>query len=84
MQTVSLKAYAKVNIGLRIDGVRDDGYHTLKTLFQTIGIHDNLILELQDERGINFSTSGLKVPTGDDNLCVRAAQNVLRFHCLRD
>ena len=76
MKTVSLKAYAKVNIGLRINGIRDDGYHTLKTLFQTISIHDNLILELQDERGINFSTTGLKVPTGDDNLCVKAAQKL--------
>ena len=77
MKKVSLKAYAKVNIGLRINGIRDDGYHTLKTLFQTISIHDNLILELQDGPGINFSTTGIKVPTGDDNLCVKAAQKVL-------
>ena len=76
MKTVSLKAYAKVNIGLRINGIRDDGFHTLKTLFQTISIHDNLILELQDERGINFSTTGLKIPPGDDNLCVKAAQKL--------
>jgi len=77
MQRVSLKAYAKVNIGLRIDGIRNDGYHTLKTLFQTISIHDNLILELQDEQGIGFSTTGLEVPTGEDNICVKAAQKVL-------
>ncbi|TFB12013.1 4-(cytidine 5'-diphospho)-2-C-methyl-D-erythritol kinase [Candidatus Marinimicrobia bacterium MT.SAG.3] len=77
MQRVSLKAYAKVNIGLRIDGRRNDGYHTLKTLFQTISIHDNLILELQDEQGIGFYTTGLKVPTGEDNICVKAAQKVL-------
>ena len=77
MKTVSLKAYAKVNIGLRIDGRRNDGYHTLKTLFQTVSIHDNLILELQDERGIDFSTTGLKVPTGEDNICVKAARKVL-------
>ena len=76
METVRLRAYAKVNIGLRIDGVRDDGYHTLKTLFQTISVHDNLILKLQEERGINFSTTGLNVPTGNENLCVKAAQKV--------
>jgi len=77
MKRISLKAYAKVNIGLRINGIRDDGYHTLQTLFQTISIHDNLLMELQDEQGINFSTSGLKVPQGDDNLCVKAARKVL-------
>ena len=54
MKTISLKAYAKVNIGLRINGIRDDGYHTLKTLFQTISIHDNLTLELQNKPGIDF------------------------------
>ena len=77
MKTMNMKAYAKVNIGLRINGVRDDGYHTLKTLFQTISFHDNLQLEIQDERGINFSSTGLEVPPGDDNLCVKAAQKVL-------
>ena len=73
MKRISLKAYAKVNIGLRINGIRDDGYHTLKTLFQTISIYDNLIFELQDERGIDFSATGLTVPPGNDNLCVKAA-----------
>ena len=77
MERVSMKAYAKVNIGLRIDGRRNDGYHTLKTLFQTISIHDNLILELQDEQGIGFSTTGLRVPTGEDNICVKAARKEL-------
>ena len=83
MERVSLKAYAKVNIGLRIDGRRNDGYHTLKTLFQTISIHDNLILELQDERGIGFSATGLKVPTGEDNICVKAARKVLERENLK-
>ena len=83
MERVSLKAYAKVNIGLRIDGRRNDGYHTLKTLFQTISIHDNLILELQDEQGIGFSTTGLKVPTGEDNICVKAARKVLERENLK-
>ena len=83
MERVSMKAYAKVNIGLRIDGRRNDGYHTLKTLFQTISIHDNLILELQDEQGIGFSTTGLKVPTGEDNICVKAARKVLERENLK-
>ena len=83
MQIVSMNAYAKVNIGLRIDGRRNDGYHTLKTLFQTISIHDNLILELQDEQGVDFSTTGLKVPTGEDNICVKAARKVLERENLK-
>ena len=83
MQRVSMKAYAKVNIGLRINGRRNDGYHTLRTLFQTISIHDNLILELQDERGIDFSTTGLKVPTGEANICVKAARKVLERENLK-
>ena len=40
MESISLKAYAKINIGLDITGKREDGYHLLKTVMQTVGIYD--------------------------------------------
>ena len=39
-----VRSYAKVNLGLEVLGVRDDGYHELRTLFQTIDLHDDIVL----------------------------------------
>ena len=44
MRPVRLRAYAKVNLGLEVLGLRDDGYHELRTLFQTIDLHDDVVL----------------------------------------
>ena len=74
MNSVELKAYAKINVGLRITGQREDGYHTLKTLFQTVSIHDLVKIELKNEPGVDFDSKGEKVPDGEENLCVSAAR----------
>ena len=39
-----VRSYAKVNLGLEVLGPREDGYHELRTLFQTIALHDDLSL----------------------------------------
>ena len=38
-----VRAYAKVNLGLEVLAARQDGYHELRTLFQTITLHDDLV-----------------------------------------
>lgn len=74
MNSAELKAYAKINVGLRITGQRGDGYHTLKTLFQTVSMHDVVKIELKNEPGVEFESKGEKVPDGEENLCVSAAR----------
>lgn len=72
MQKVRLSAFAKINWDLRVLGRRPDGYHELRTLFQTITLHDTLALTKSREPGIRLQTDDPNLPTGADNLVCRA------------
>ena len=41
---IGIKAYAKINLGLKIVGLRDDGYHFIDTIMQTISLYDTIYL----------------------------------------
>jgi len=72
-----LRAYAKVNLGLRVLRRREDGFHEVQGLMQTIGLADELILE-EGGRGIELE---VRPPLGippKENLAYRAAESVLR------
>jgi 4-diphosphocytidyl-2-C-methyl-D-erythritol kinase len=58
MKSVRLPAYAKVNLRLDVLGRRVDGYHELRTIFQTISLHDTLTLEIKREPGIDLRIAG--------------------------
>lgn len=77
MHHVSVRACAKINLGLLITGRRPDGYHTLETVFAPIDWYDTLDFTLAD--GISMSCSNLELPSDDSNLCIRAAK-ALRDH----
>jgi 4-diphosphocytidyl-2-C-methyl-D-erythritol kinase len=70
--TLRLEALAKVNRFLLVLGVRPDGYHELDTLFQTIDLSDDLVLE-EDDR-LTLSVAGKALPTDGRNLVLRAAR----------
>jgi 4-diphosphocytidyl-2-C-methyl-D-erythritol kinase len=71
-KSVRLPAFAKVNLQLRILGRRTDGYHELRTIFQTISLHDTLTLSLAPRAGIQLRTNEKSLPTGPENLVYRA------------
>jgi 4-diphosphocytidyl-2-C-methyl-D-erythritol kinase len=74
-----LRALAKINLDLRVLGRRDDGYHELRTIFQTISLADTLEIAFTPERKRSVELAGNAIP---DNLVVRAAQAVLdATHC---
>src|SRR5262252_9129954 len=65
-----LRAFAKINLDLRILGRRPDGYHELKTIFQAVDWHDEILLEPSDR--FEFSAPG--TPEDETNLVVRAVR----------
>ena len=66
------KAWAKVNLGLKILGRREDGYHDLVSIFQTVDLHDRLTFEPAEGGQIDLICSDQSLPTGEENLIYRA------------
>jgi 4-diphosphocytidyl-2-C-methyl-D-erythritol kinase len=73
-----LRAHAKVNLALEVLGRRDDGYHELRTLFQTISLHDDVVLRPR-AKDVTFRCDHPAVPRDETNLAVRAARDLQRF-----
>lgn len=71
----TLPSFAKINWFLRISGKREDGYHELCTLFQTVSLHDEITFSEFDE--ILLTCNDEKIPTDESNLIIKAA-NALR------
>jgi 4-diphosphocytidyl-2-C-methyl-D-erythritol kinase len=78
MRSVRLPAFAKVNLRLHILGKRADGYHELRTIFQTISLHDTLELALTRKPGITLEINDPALPAGRANLVWRAIDAVRR------
>jgi len=70
------RSFAKVNLHLQVVGRRADGYHELRTLFQTIALHDVLEVELGGE-GVRLAVEGAELPGDERNLAHRAAARFL-------
>ncbi len=69
---ISVPAYAKLNLTLDILGKRDDGYHEMKMVMQTISLHDYVTVTLTD-KGITCRIAGAELPCDERNLAVKAA-----------
>lgn len=79
--TYTIKAPAKINIGLDVIRKRTDGYHDLKMVMQTINLFDTLTFEITDNDKHTLICSGNPVPQGDDNLIIQAADMLTKeFH----
>ncbi len=76
--SVRLPAFAKINLRLHILGRRSDGYHELRTIFQTISLHDTLEIERTRHHGILLETTDPALPSGPENLVYRAIDAVQR------
>ena len=83
MRSLRIPAYAKVNLSLEILGRRSDGYHELRTIFQTISLHDTLELSLTRRRGIQLECDDPTLPLGRENLVWRALDALHRALHLR-
>jgi len=67
-------APAKINIGLRVLGRREDGFHDIKSLMCPVSLFDSLEIAAQEKGGLEFVCDDPSLPTGEANLVVRAAR----------
>lgn len=71
---LSLKAYGKINLGLDVLRRREDGYHDVRMIMQTVGIFDRVDLIRKEEPGIQVETNLYYLPTNENNLVYKAAK----------
>ncbi|HYU24822.1 MAG TPA: 4-(cytidine 5'-diphospho)-2-C-methyl-D-erythritol kinase, partial [Thermoanaerobaculia bacterium] len=71
---MDVKAYAKINLGLRVTAKRDDGFHDVETIFQTISLHDTL--SFTPAGALTLTCDAPEIPTDETNLVMRAARAV--------
>ena len=83
MPSVRIPAFAKVNLCLDILGRRADGYHELRTVLQSISLHDTLTLSLSRSPGIHLVCDDPSLPLGRENLVWRALDSLRRVLHLR-
>lgn len=82
MEQIKEKAYAKINLSLDVVRRRDDGYHEVKMIMQTVGLYDKLIME-KCEEGIHITVSmgegfsGETLPADENNLVYKAAKLIM-------
>ena len=81
MREVRIPAYAKINLRLDILGKRADGFHELRTIFQTISLHDELRLRASAGKKIELTIAGneaLSNEAVETNLVYRAVETLRR------
>jgi 4-diphosphocytidyl-2-C-methyl-D-erythritol kinase len=75
--SVTVRAFAKINLGLSIGPVRPDGFHELLTVYQTIGLHDLLRVSAGRGTGIEIRCDDERVPRDESNTCWRIAEKTM-------
>jgi 4-diphosphocytidyl-2-C-methyl-D-erythritol kinase len=73
----SVRSFAKINIGLYIGQRRSDGFHELRTVYQTLALHDVIRVDAGRGTGIEIRCKDPRVPTHETNTCWRVAERVL-------
>lgn len=74
MDRMQLKALAKINLGLDVLRRREDGYHEVRMIMQTVHIFDQLQLEKKQDTGISVRTNLYYLPENENNLVYKAAK----------
>lgn len=74
MERITINTMAKVNLGLDVLRRREDGYHEVNMVMQTVKLYDTLVLEAKEEEGITVRVDVGDIPTDENNLIARAAR----------
>jgi 4-diphosphocytidyl-2-C-methyl-D-erythritol kinase len=76
--SISVRSFAKINLGLRIGALRPDGFHDLRTVYQTIALHDIVRLSVVRGSGIEIRCDDPRVPKDSTNTCFRMIELAMR------
>jgi 4-diphosphocytidyl-2-C-methyl-D-erythritol kinase len=74
---VTVRSFAKINLGLGIGALRGDGFHALLTVYQTIGLHDLIGVSVERGRGIEIRCEHPAVPDDESNTCHRIVEKAM-------
>ena len=78
---LGLKAYGKINLGLDVLRRREDGYHDVRMIMQTVGLYDKIDIYLKETPGIEIVTNLFYLPVNENNLVYKAAKLLMdEFH----
>lgn len=84
MKEISVKALAKINLGLDVVRRREDGYHEVRMIMQTIHLFDRLEIKKTSSGGITMTTNLSFLPTNENNLVYQAAKLLKDEFGIRD
>lgn len=83
MKTMKLKAYGKINLGLDVVRKREDGYHEVRMIMQTVNLYDHIELSATEKPGIEIKTNLFYLPVNQDNLVHKAAKLLMEEFNIR-
>src|SRR5437870_1080234 len=72
-----VRSFAKINLGLRIGPLRPDGFHELRTVYQTIALHDIIRVQVTRGTGIDIRCEDPRVPKDESNTCHRIVERAM-------
>lgn len=75
--SLKLKSLAKINLGLDVLGRKENGYHDVRMVMQTIYLYDNVTLNKTEESGVQLKTNLTYLPTDEKNIAYKAAKMLI-------
>lgn len=84
MDKMELKALGKINLGLDVLGRRENGYHDVRMVMQTLYLYDQITMEKKKRPGIHLSTNLFYLPVNENNLAYRAASMLMEEFDIRE
>src|ERR1700679_101913 len=73
----SIPSFAKINLGLKIGPARPDGFHELRTVYQTLALHDVIRVDGVVGQGIEIRCDDSRVPLDESNTCCKIAERMM-------
>jgi 4-diphosphocytidyl-2-C-methyl-D-erythritol kinase len=77
VKSVTVRSFAKINLGLCIGAPRPDGFHDLRTVYQTVALHDIIRVEVSRGTGIEICCEDSRVPKDQKNTCYRITERAM-------
>lgn len=84
MDTIQMKALAKVNLGLDVIRRREDGYHEVRMIMQTLQLFDRVTMEKRRKSGITLETNLPFLPVNKQNIAYKAAEMLMEEFSIKD